>query len=208
MAFHTLCVGFIKVLGHWSEVGAVRRVVEPQFSTMWLSECSPFRGMWPSQPRPDAGVVGRLSRVPGVSFAQPVFFQILLTMARRPRSSRAWHFVLSAAHRDADARAMALAGTANWGYDSDGQVGGYCWTKVPRTWRQVSPYRPQEAPRTEDRRTLLLTLGLPWLRIHMVGPQDRYPILLSTLCTEEGGSWFFDWFIPQNISIPLPLTSL
>ncbi|OWK11011.1 hypothetical protein Celaphus_00006762, partial [Cervus elaphus hippelaphus] len=40
---------------------------------------------------------------------------------RRPRSSRAWHFVLSAARRDADARAVALAGTANWGYDSDGQ---------------------------------------------------------------------------------------
>ncbi|XP_036267080.1 SPRY domain-containing SOCS box protein 3 isoform X4 [Pipistrellus kuhlii] len=65
MAFHTLCVWFIKVLGHLGE--------------------------------------------------------ILSTMARRPRSSRAWHFVLSAAHRDADARAMALAGTANWGYDSDGQ---------------------------------------------------------------------------------------
>lgn len=51
------------------------------------------------------------------------FFQLLSTMARRPRSSRAWHFVLSAARRDADARAVALAGTANWGYDSDGQVG-------------------------------------------------------------------------------------
>ncbi|XP_071067551.1 SPRY domain-containing SOCS box protein 3 isoform X2 [Dasypus novemcinctus] len=42
-------------------------------------------------------------------------------MARRPRSSRAWHFVLSAARRDADARAVALAGATNWGYDSDGQ---------------------------------------------------------------------------------------
>uniref|UniRef100_A0A8D1JGE4 SplA/ryanodine receptor domain and SOCS box containing 3 n=1 Tax=Sus scrofa TaxID=9823 RepID=A0A8D1JGE4_PIG len=42
-------------------------------------------------------------------------------MTRRPRSSRAWHFVLSAARRDADARAVALAGTPNWGYDSDGQ---------------------------------------------------------------------------------------
>nr|XP_048292164.1 SPRY domain-containing SOCS box protein 3 isoform X2 [Myodes glareolus] len=42
-------------------------------------------------------------------------------MARRPRSSRAWHFVLSAARRDTDARAVALAGTTNWGYDSDGQ---------------------------------------------------------------------------------------
>ncbi|XP_045141150.1 SPRY domain-containing SOCS box protein 3 isoform X2 [Echinops telfairi] len=47
--------------------------------------------------------------------------EVLSTMARRPRSSRAWHFVLSAARRDADARAVALAGTANWGYDSDGQ---------------------------------------------------------------------------------------
>ncbi|CAH6786638.1 Spsb3 [Phodopus roborovskii] len=47
--------------------------------------------------------------------------QVLSTMARRPRSSRAWHFVLSAARRDTDARAVALAGTTNWGYDSDGQ---------------------------------------------------------------------------------------
>ncbi|XP_075420610.1 SPRY domain-containing SOCS box protein 3 isoform X1 [Tenrec ecaudatus] len=47
--------------------------------------------------------------------------EVLSSMARRPRSSRAWHFVLSAARRDADARAVALAGTANWGYDSDGQ---------------------------------------------------------------------------------------
>nr|XP_051686262.1 SPRY domain-containing SOCS box protein 3 isoform X2 [Oryctolagus cuniculus] len=42
-------------------------------------------------------------------------------MARRPRSSRAWRFVLSAARRDADARAVALAGAADWGYNSDGQ---------------------------------------------------------------------------------------
>ena len=42
-------------------------------------------------------------------------------MARRTRSSRAWHFVLSAARRDTDARAVALAGSSNWGYDSDGQ---------------------------------------------------------------------------------------
>ncbi|KFO34729.1 SPRY domain-containing SOCS box protein 3, partial [Fukomys damarensis] len=47
--------------------------------------------------------------------------QVLFTMARRPRSSRAWHFVLSAARRDADARAVSLAGTPNWDYDSDGQ---------------------------------------------------------------------------------------
>ncbi|XP_029801959.1 SPRY domain-containing SOCS box protein 3 [Suricata suricatta] len=42
-------------------------------------------------------------------------------MARRPRSSTAWHFVLSAARRDVETRAVALAGSANWGYDSDGQ---------------------------------------------------------------------------------------
>ncbi|KAM4820337.1 SPRY domain-containing SOCS box protein 3 isoform 3-T3 [Thomomys bottae] len=47
--------------------------------------------------------------------------QVLFTMARRPRSSRAWRFVLSAARRDADARGVALTGTTNWGYDSDGQ---------------------------------------------------------------------------------------
>ncbi|XP_055991215.1 SPRY domain-containing SOCS box protein 3 isoform X2 [Sorex fumeus] len=40
-------------------------------------------------------------------------------MARRPRSSRAWRFVLSAARRDADAR--SAAGAASWGCDSDGQ---------------------------------------------------------------------------------------
>lgn len=49
--------------------------------------------------------------------------QLLSTMARRPRSSRAWRFVLSAARRDADSRAVALAGPTSWGYDSDGQVG-------------------------------------------------------------------------------------
>ncbi|XP_006130112.2 SPRY domain-containing SOCS box protein 3 isoform X3 [Pelodiscus sinensis] len=44
------------------------------------------------------------------------------TMARRPRNSRAWHFVLSGIRRDADARAVALAsGARGWGYDSDGQ---------------------------------------------------------------------------------------
>uniref|UniRef100_A0A8C5JZ94 SPRY domain-containing SOCS box protein 3 n=2 Tax=Jaculus jaculus TaxID=51337 RepID=A0A8C5JZ94_JACJA len=50
-----------------------------------------------------------------------IFFQVPDIMARRPRSSRAWHFVLSAARRDTDARAVALASTTNWGYDSDGQ---------------------------------------------------------------------------------------
>lgn len=58
--------------------------------------------------------------------APPGFFvdgrgEVLSTMARRTRSSRAWHFVLSAARRDTDARAVALAGSSNWGYDSDGQ---------------------------------------------------------------------------------------
>ncbi|XP_020862150.2 SPRY domain-containing SOCS box protein 3 isoform X3 [Phascolarctos cinereus] len=48
--------------------------------------------------------------------------EIFSAMARRTRSSRAWHFVLSGARREADARAVALAsGTTNWGYDSDGQ---------------------------------------------------------------------------------------
>ncbi|XP_047290823.1 SPRY domain-containing SOCS box protein 3 isoform X3 [Homo sapiens] len=68
--------------------------------------------------------------------------EILSTMARRPRNSRAWHFVLSAARRDADARAVALAGSTNWGYDSDGQVGssgrgGRGWPKVWRCPRQA-----------------------------------------------------------------------
>ncbi|KAF1628229.1 SPRY domain-containing SOCS box protein 3, partial [Eudyptes filholi] len=44
------------------------------------------------------------------------------SMARRTRSSRAWHFVLSGVRREADSRAIALAtGTRGWGYDSDGQ---------------------------------------------------------------------------------------
>ncbi|XP_054549868.1 SPRY domain-containing SOCS box protein 3 isoform X2 [Talpa occidentalis] len=43
-------------------------------------------------------------------------------MARRPRSSRAWPFVLSAARRDTDTRPAALAGTGHTcGYNSDGQ---------------------------------------------------------------------------------------
>ncbi|XP_054946135.1 SPRY domain-containing SOCS box protein 3 isoform X6 [Physeter macrocephalus] len=72
---------------------------------------------------PSAGAAGGPTSVSYVfSLLRPcAFFQILPTMARRPRSSRAWHFVLSAARRDADARAVALAGSTNWGYDSDGQ---------------------------------------------------------------------------------------
>ncbi|KAK4813716.1 hypothetical protein QYF61_020923 [Mycteria americana] len=43
-------------------------------------------------------------------------------MARRTRSSRAWHFVLSGVRREADTRVVALAtGARGWGYDSDGQ---------------------------------------------------------------------------------------
>lgn len=61
-------------------------------------------------------------------------FQVLSTMARRPRSSRAWHFVLSAARRDTDARTVALAGTTNWGYDSDGQVGPSSKVVMTSVW--------------------------------------------------------------------------
>ncbi|XP_063286707.1 SPRY domain-containing SOCS box protein 3 [Pelobates fuscus] len=43
-------------------------------------------------------------------------------MARRPRNSRAWRFVLSGVRRDQDARPPVLpAGEESWGYDSDGQ---------------------------------------------------------------------------------------
>lgn len=63
-----------------------------------------------------------------------IFFQVLSTMARRARSSRAWHFVLSAARRDTDARAVALAGNSNWDYDSDGQVGLSGKVGLTRVW--------------------------------------------------------------------------
>ncbi|OCT61659.1 SPRY domain-containing SOCS box protein 3 [Xenopus laevis] len=43
-------------------------------------------------------------------------------MARRPRNSRAWRFVLSGVRRDHDAHSPALhAEEEAWGYDSDGQ---------------------------------------------------------------------------------------
>uniref|UniRef100_A0A6I8RP82 SPRY domain-containing SOCS box protein 3 n=1 Tax=Xenopus tropicalis TaxID=8364 RepID=A0A6I8RP82_XENTR len=43
-------------------------------------------------------------------------------MARRPRNSRAWRFVLSGVRRDQDARSPTLpAEEEAWGYDSDGQ---------------------------------------------------------------------------------------
>lgn len=96
-----------------------------------LAECPPGLGEPPPWQRAeDAAQV-----LPWASLLTSwVSFQILFTMARRPRSSRAWHFVLSAARRDADARAVALAGTANWGYDSDGQVGpsGGAWLQGSR----------------------------------------------------------------------------
>lgn len=64
-----------------------------------------------------AAVCNLLSLVPPAYLAQN-------SMARRTRSSRAWHFVLSGVRREADTRAVALAtGARGWGYDSDGQVG-------------------------------------------------------------------------------------
>ncbi|NWR81003.1 SPSB3 protein, partial [Centropus unirufus] len=43
-------------------------------------------------------------------------------MARRTRSSRAWHFVLSGVRREAESRTVTSAtGLRGWGYDSDGQ---------------------------------------------------------------------------------------
>lgn len=64
-----------------------------------------------------AAVCNLLSLAPPAYLAQN-------SMARRTRSSRAWHFVLSGVRREADTRAVALAtGARGWGYDSDGQVG-------------------------------------------------------------------------------------
>ncbi|GAB0196290.1 SPRY domain-containing SOCS box protein 3 [Grus japonensis] len=57
-----------------------------------------------------------------LSLAPPAAYLSQNSMARRTRSSRAWHFVLSGVRREADTRAVALAtGTRGWGYDSDGQ---------------------------------------------------------------------------------------
>lgn len=116
-----------------------------------------------------------------------VFLQILSTMARRPRSSRAWHFVLSAAHRDADARAVALAGTTNWGYDSDGQVGpgggcGHGWTKGQRCPGQAVPepeLKEKDAPggRGWARERPSFPLVKDPCGPGVTGPQDRYHLL-------------------------------
>lgn len=63
-------------------------------------------------------------------------------MARRTRSSRAWHFVLSGVRHEADSRAVALAsGARGWGYDSDGQVGG-CWGCSTARGTSLSPLTP------------------------------------------------------------------
>ena len=142
------------------------RVLSPNLVPTWLKQSSTFvvGVVSHSWPRDKCWGCWKTFQCAGYFLcSRPVFSlppppQILSTMARRPRSSRAWHFVLSAAHRDADARAMALAGTANWSYDSDGQVSGYYWNKVRRPPRRAFPW---------SSRTLLLTLGSPWLRIHM-----------------------------------------
>ncbi|XP_069503099.1 SPRY domain-containing SOCS box protein 3 [Ambystoma mexicanum] len=43
-------------------------------------------------------------------------------MARRPRNSRAWHFVLSGVRREADVRPLSFdSGADGWAFDSDGQ---------------------------------------------------------------------------------------
>lgn len=134
----------------------------PSLVLTWLKKSSTFEGGGLAQ-LAKGQMLGLLGDLPicwvfSLLKTCPPAPQILSTMARRPRSSRAWHFVLSAAHRDADARAMALAGTANRSYDSDGQVSGHYWNKVRRP--------PKQAFRWCSR-TLLLTLSLPWLRTYL-----------------------------------------
>uniref|UniRef100_A0A2K5Q6Z2 SPRY domain-containing SOCS box protein 3 n=1 Tax=Cebus imitator TaxID=2715852 RepID=A0A2K5Q6Z2_CEBIM len=68
-------------------------------------------------------------------------------MARRPRSSRAWHFVLNAARRDAEAQAVALAGSPNWGYDSDGQ---YSDSDSDPEYSTLPPSIPSAVPVTGE----------------------------------------------------------
>lgn len=134
---HTICLVFIEVLRYWSEVWAcVESSGALTMGSVWPGNTSTFGWVCGHSPQGQLGActgvkdrvqraVGRQSSILSLpSFLGVcVFFQVLSAMARRPRSSRAWHFVLSAARRDADARVVALAGTANWGYDSDGQVG-------------------------------------------------------------------------------------
>lgn len=141
------CLGGISHHLPWFDQGA--QILEPGtglWRVLLVSEALeplPGVGLWPSLtgsgevPVAECGAGGRgtCSGVPG---SEPFFFQVLSSMARHPRSSRAWHFVLSAARRDADARAVALAGTTNRGYDSDGQVGtcGKVGMAAPRMGNQ------------------------------------------------------------------------
>lgn len=223
VAFYTLYLGLIKVLGHWSEVGTCVESSEPQLGTYVAQAILHLCSGGGLAQLAKGQMLGLLEDLP-MRWVFPLLKtcflpapppQILSTMARRPRSSRAWHFVLSAAHRDADARAMALAGTANWSYDSDGQVSGYYWNKVRRPPRRAFPW---------SSRTLLLTLGSPWLRIHMAlrrqdlqtdttllfiylfiyllppPPPPPHYSLYSALKRVAVG--FFGQFIQQNLSIP------
>lgn len=186
MAFHTLYVWFIKVLGHLGEVGASEASAEAPVWHHLAHKMLHLSGDVAQPATSKCGVVGGPSRVPDDSFAENLcFFQILSTMARRPRSSRAWHFVLSAAHRDADARAMALAGTTNWGYDSDGQVGGYGWIKVWRPGGRSPPTLPKKLlplPPLVQRAGTVKPTAHPGFTLvkdphspGMAGPQDRLP---------------------------------
>ncbi|NXU75995.1 SPSB3 protein, partial [Oreotrochilus melanogaster] len=70
------------------------------------------------------------------------------SMARRPRSSRAWHFVLSGVRREADTRAVTLAtGSRGWGYDSDGQ---HSDSDSEPEFSSLSPSIPSAIPVTGD----------------------------------------------------------
>lgn len=74
-------------------------------------------------------------------------------MARRPRSSRAWHFVLSGVRREADGR----AGARGWGYDSDGQV-GWAWGALGGTgWhRGRFPFPGTRSELAKSRKDLIM----------------------------------------------------
>ncbi|XP_056359061.1 SPRY domain-containing SOCS box protein 3 isoform X1 [Oenanthe melanoleuca] len=65
------------------------------------------------------------------------------SMARRPRSSRAWHFVLSGVRREAD----GWAGARGWGYDSDGQ---HSDSDSEPEFSSVSPSIPSAIPVTGE----------------------------------------------------------
>lgn len=111
-------------------------------------------------------------------------------MARRTRSSRAWHFVLSGVRHEADSRAVALAsGARGWGYDSDGQVGG-CWGRsTARQGELPSPSIP--TPRGCVTRQLVLQ--------HAAG-QNQEIILINY--TSRLVRW--RWLLPPSCSVGLP----